>query len=159
MFSTLRKIAEDNDEDWDEYTDGALFAINTNRSNTTKFSPFYLMYGRHPRLPLEVQRYVEHVDNDPGEIEKTGKSINLRGCPPGACAKNDSHKRCTFPISAGKYRSCTRKAKEAVLKKKRSLPLHISEWRCCSTPQYASKDKKGAQNGRPVDWPIYDRRG
>ena len=52
MFSTLRKNADENDEDWDEYTDGVLFAINTNRSNTTKFSPFYLMCGRHPRLPL-----------------------------------------------------------------------------------------------------------
>ena len=75
MFCTLRKIAYDNDEDWDEYRDGALFAINTNRSNTTKFSPFCLMYGRHPRLPLEVQKHVEHVDNGPSEIEKLARVL------------------------------------------------------------------------------------
>jgi len=30
--------------------------------------------------------------------------------------------------SAGQHRCCTRKAKGAVLKKKRRLSLHISEW-------------------------------
>jgi len=77
MFSTFRKIVDDKDEDWDEYTDDALFAINTNRSNTTKFIPFYLMYmnGRHPRLPLEVQKCVEHVDNDPSETEKLAREL------------------------------------------------------------------------------------
>ena len=57
------------------HTDSALFAINTNRSKPTKFSPFYLMYGRHPRLPLEVQKYVEHVDNDPGGIKKLAREL------------------------------------------------------------------------------------
>ena len=87
MFSTLRKIVDDNDEDqWDEYREGVLFAINTNRSNTTKFSPFYLMYGRHPRLPLEVEKYVEHVDNDPSEIKKLARELTAcRGCLTGAC--------------------------------------------------------------------------
>jgi len=36
LFSTLRKIMEDNDDDWDDYTDGILFVINTNKSTTTK---------------------------------------------------------------------------------------------------------------------------
>ena len=44
--------------DWDDYIDGALFAINTNVSTTTKRSPFFLMFGRHPRLPFEVEKFV-----------------------------------------------------------------------------------------------------
>ena len=41
---------------WEDYLEGALFTINTNESATTKYSPFYLMYGRHPRFPLEMEK-------------------------------------------------------------------------------------------------------
>ena len=57
------------DEDWDKYSDGALFALNTNKSTTTKCSPFFLMCCRHPRLPLEVEKFIEHFDEDQGNFE------------------------------------------------------------------------------------------
>ena len=53
---------DEKDDEWDEYMDGALFAINTNKFNTTKCSPFFLMYGRYPRLPLEVEKFKEVID-------------------------------------------------------------------------------------------------
>ena len=33
-----------------------LFTINTNESTTTKYSPFFFMCGRNPRLPFEVEK-------------------------------------------------------------------------------------------------------
>lgn len=57
---TLRKLLEDNDEDWDDYLDGVLLAINTNTSTTTKYSPFYLMYGRNPLLPIQSEMVSKH---------------------------------------------------------------------------------------------------
>ena len=50
---------DEQDDDWDDYIDGALFAINTNVSTTTKCSPFFVMFGRHPRLPFEVEKFVK----------------------------------------------------------------------------------------------------
>ena len=47
---------DDKEEMWDDYLEGALFTINTNVSTATKYSPFYMMFGRHPRLPLEAER-------------------------------------------------------------------------------------------------------
>lgn len=47
---------DDNDQTWDDYVDGAVFTINTNESNTTKYSPFFLMFGRNPRLPFEIEK-------------------------------------------------------------------------------------------------------
>ena len=39
---------DENGNDWDDFIDGALFAINlTNVSSTTKFSCFF-MFGRQP---------------------------------------------------------------------------------------------------------------
>ena len=54
FFRTLRKLMEDNQDTWDDYVEGTVFTINTNESTTTKYSPFFLMYGRNPRLPFEV---------------------------------------------------------------------------------------------------------
>ena len=113
MFNTLRKIADDNDKDWDEYPDGALFPINTNRSNTTKFSPFYLMYGRHPRLPLEVQKYVEHVDNDPGAVELTTEDVRQEHVQ-----KMTARRDALFPKVQGKIEAAQEKQKKQFLKRK-----------------------------------------
>ena len=47
---------KDKEDRWDEYIEGALFAINTNPSTTTKYSPFYLLFGRNPRFPFEAEK-------------------------------------------------------------------------------------------------------
>ena len=44
------------------YVEGALFAINSNESSTTKYSRFYLMCGRNPRLPFEAEESVTHSE-------------------------------------------------------------------------------------------------
>ena len=54
-YRTLRKLIANKDEDWEDYLNGVLFAINTNTSTTTKYSPFFLMYGRNPVFPMESE--------------------------------------------------------------------------------------------------------
>ena len=63
-------------EYWDEYVDGALFAINTNTSTTTKYSPFFLMYGRNPRLPFEVEKMPDESLSDLQEQLSNQKGID-----------------------------------------------------------------------------------
>ena len=46
---------DENENDWNDFIDGALFAINTNVSSTTKFSSF-IMFGRQTRLPFDVKK-------------------------------------------------------------------------------------------------------
>ena len=53
---------DENGNDWDDFTDGALFAINlTNVSSTTKFGCFF-MFGRQPRLPFDVEKLVQQAE-------------------------------------------------------------------------------------------------
>ena len=53
---------DENGNDWDDFIDGALFSINlTNVSSTTKFSSF-LMFGRQPRLPFDVENLVQQAE-------------------------------------------------------------------------------------------------
>ena len=39
---------------WDEYLDAVMFGLRTKKQMTTKFSPFFLMFGREARYPTEV---------------------------------------------------------------------------------------------------------
>ena len=42
-------------KDWDETIPLLTFAFNTAKQDTTGFSPYYLLYGRQPRLPIDFQ--------------------------------------------------------------------------------------------------------
>ncbi len=41
--------------DWDKFVKPTLMAYNTSRQNSTKMTPYFLMYGRTTRLPLEEE--------------------------------------------------------------------------------------------------------
>ena len=47
---------------WQEHSPTLVHAYNSSHSNATGFSPFYLMYGRQPMLPIDVQFGVRTPD-------------------------------------------------------------------------------------------------
>ena len=58
LFRALRKLVADKPEDWDEYLDAVMFGLRTKKQMTTKFSPYFLMFGREARYPTEVPENV-----------------------------------------------------------------------------------------------------
>jgi hypothetical protein len=50
-------LAGQSTKHWDLYLDGALFAARVRTHSTTKKSPFFMLYGRHPRLPRDQNDY------------------------------------------------------------------------------------------------------
>lgn len=52
--TALTKLVNENQDNWDTLLNSAVFGINTCEQSSTKFSPFYLMYGREPRLFSEL---------------------------------------------------------------------------------------------------------
>lgn len=66
LAETLARISARQPKEWDELIPAALFAYRTGRHDTTKRTPFYLMYGREAAYPIEstVLTYPrEAIDN------------------------------------------------------------------------------------------------
>jgi hypothetical protein len=43
-----------NEDQWESYLESVLFAYRTSKQASTKYSPFFVMYGREPRLPVDL---------------------------------------------------------------------------------------------------------
>ena len=77
--SVIAKALEGQDHrNWDTYVPTAVLAINCSVSETTKQSPFFVVYGRDPQLPMDTllgpkQRYMgdEYVPTMLGRMHKT----------------------------------------------------------------------------------------
>nr|XP_049579031.1 protein diaphanous homolog 1-like isoform X2 [Syngnathus scovelli]XP_049579032.1 protein diaphanous homolog 1-like isoform X2 [Syngnathus scovelli] len=46
-------------ESWDEYLDVVIFGLRTKKQMTTKYSPYFLMFGREARYPIQVPEHYE----------------------------------------------------------------------------------------------------
>jgi hypothetical protein len=51
----LRALTAPDQHDWAEMLPFVEFALNTAQTSTTLLTPFFLVFGRHPRIPLDVR--------------------------------------------------------------------------------------------------------
>ena len=52
---SLVKVLEEKPKEWPNIMDGILFAHRVSIHYSTKYSPFFLMYKRHPILPIDLK--------------------------------------------------------------------------------------------------------
>ena len=71
LTKAIVKYINTEQDDWDEHIESILFSYRTSVHASTKFTPFYLMYGREAVLPVQLQLIdhnqdgsVVHVEND-----------------------------------------------------------------------------------------------
>ena len=51
----LRMLPEDFKSKWTQHISTLTYACNCTHSYATGFSPYYLLYGRHPLLPIDIE--------------------------------------------------------------------------------------------------------
>ena len=51
----MLRILEGRQEEWPKVLPGVLFAYRTSVQESTRYTPFFLMYGRQAKLPLEAE--------------------------------------------------------------------------------------------------------
>ena len=54
LCNALVKYVNEMQDNWDQYLDQVAFATRTCQQRATKETPFYLVYGRQARLPVEL---------------------------------------------------------------------------------------------------------
>ncbi|KAJ8004700.1 hypothetical protein DPEC_G00139030 [Dallia pectoralis] len=60
---SLNKVVADHPKDWDQYLQATMCALRTKKQLTTKYSPYFLMFGREARYPSEVDEEYEVTDD------------------------------------------------------------------------------------------------
>lgn len=81
LEAMLSKVVADNQSDWDTHLPRVLFAYRTAIHEATRFSPFRIVYGRSPVLPVDVIIGHEHSiqgqgKSIPAHVRDVGKSLH-----------------------------------------------------------------------------------
>ena len=63
----LKKMAKDDPTEWDSWLPYLLFAYREVPNESTGFSPFELLFGRHVRGPLDILRESWEVETKSSE--------------------------------------------------------------------------------------------
>ena len=53
LINMLKSIPENEKKNWKDHLQKLMFAYNSTINKTTQFSPFFLLFGREPRMPID----------------------------------------------------------------------------------------------------------
>ena len=73
LLSMLRTLPESYKSCWHEHLNKVVNAYNCTRNDTTGYSPFFLLYGRHPRLPIDLIFDLDQSVHSKNHTEYTNK--------------------------------------------------------------------------------------
>ncbi len=70
LISMLRTLTEEQKLGWKDHLASLVFSYNSCKHESTGYAPFYLMFGRSPKLPLDI--YLGTA-----EVETSNRTVNL----------------------------------------------------------------------------------
>ncbi len=72
----LVKFINDKKDTWEDYLDTCIFAYNTSKQESIKYSPFELMFARKPVLPIDLQSGTASIHSEVGGVSQ-GKFLDI----------------------------------------------------------------------------------
>jgi hypothetical protein len=70
LASAMSHYVENEQETWDEFLDGVLFAYRTTPIDGLDISPFEVIYGRNPNLPIDNMLFRENYEQPINTLEE-----------------------------------------------------------------------------------------
>src|ERR1043165_1899088 len=67
IVTHLMKVVDEKADDWDSHLASVVFGYRVNKQGSTKISPFELLYGVRPRLPVDLNGDVSDERDDQSE--------------------------------------------------------------------------------------------
>ena len=67
LLGMLGTMDPDHKQDWKSHLNALVHAYNCTKHESTQVSPFFLMFGRHPRLPIDIILGIEPNENYPNQ--------------------------------------------------------------------------------------------
>ena len=103
LLSMLRTMAETQKSRWREHVNKMCFAYNCTRNDSTGYSPFELLFGRKPRLPIDIifgqtdiptaKSYPEYVKNFQDALTEAYKIASEKTMISTAAGRDDYNKK------------------------------------------------------------------
>ena len=78
----LGTLSEEEKSDWKSYLGCMTHAYNCTKHASTTYSPYYLMFGRHPRLPIDVEFGLPKANSGDNSryVQKLRRRLNYALC-------------------------------------------------------------------------------
>ena len=73
LLNMLRTLPEERKSQWSNYVNKVVHAYNCTRNEATGYSPFYLLFGRSPRLPIDLIFNIERTKETTNHLEFVNK--------------------------------------------------------------------------------------
>ena len=115
LLSMLRTLTSTEKADWKDHLPKVIHAYNCTRSEATGFSPFFLMYGREPRLPIDL---VFQLDGDTKEEGRNHQDF---------CTKWRQNMQEAYTLAQKNAEKSAARGKQNYDRKRPSLPLECGD--------------------------------
>ena len=115
LVSMLSTLHPEQKKDWKTYIGPIVHAYNCTKHHTTGFSPFCLMFGREPNLPIDLAFGIENIENRKKQTH-TKYIENLK-----------EKLKVSFELAASNIKSAQARQKRAYDNRTKGAYIHVGD--------------------------------
>ena len=115
LVSMLSTLHPEQKKDWKTYIGPIVHAYNCTKHHTTGFSPFCLMFGREPNLPIDLAFGIENIENRKKQTH-TKYIENLK-----------EKLKVSFELAASNIKSAQARQKRAYDNRTKGTYIHVGD--------------------------------